>query len=213
MRYISKILIDKRARLLLQTSYFLAEHKFETNVFHLILLAAVHITPMSCISAKLERLHVWAGRRLLFLPWGFQSSAAFVMFPSMASFLSVWPIHFHALLFNSISTGSWPVCCHWSSFLIFSGYLMPKILLRHLLADTWNLFSTDDFGDPCFINIFFLLYKQQTQGKFCNFLKISEHFPRFWKFSDDGPEFMPLLFRLIFRKFLKSYRRLPNISE
>ena len=126
------------------------EHKSETNVFHLILfcavfLAAVHVTPMSCSSAKRECLHVSARRPILLLPWGSHSSAAFLMFPP--SFLSVWPIHFHALLFKSISTGSCLSCCQRSSYLIVSGHLIPRILLRQLFTNTWSLFRKVFFYD------------------------------------------------------------------
>ena len=56
------------------------------------------------------------------------------MFPP--SFLSVWPFYFHALLFNSISTGSWPVCCQRSSFLIFN--LRPSYSKNTPQAGTYS---------------------------------------------------------------------------
>ena len=67
--------------------------------------------------------------------------------------------------------------------------------------------------------IFCLLYKQQNQGYFSNFPKISEHFPKisedFSKFSEQCPKFIRT-FPIIFRKFPKmseDFRRLPNVSE
>ena len=67
--------------------------------------------------------------------------------------------------------------------------------------------------------IFCLLYKQQHQGYFSNFPKISEHFPKisedFLKVSELCPKFIRT-FPIIFRKFPKmseDCRRLPNVSE
>ena len=67
--------------------------------------------------------------------------------------------------------------------------------------------------------IFCLLSKQQHQGYFSNFPKISEDFPKisdhFCKFSEQCPKFIRT-FLIIFRKLPKmseGYRRLPNISE
>ena len=67
--------------------------------------------------------------------------------------------------------------------------------------------------------IFCLLYKQQNQGYFSNFPKISEHFLKiseeFSKFSEQCPKFIRT-FPIIFRKFPKmseDCRRLPNVSE
>ena len=60
--------------------------------------------------------------------------------------------------------------------------------------------------------IFCSLYKQQYQGYFSNFPKISEDFS---KFSEQCPKFIQT-FPIIFRKFLKmseDFRRLPNVSE
>ena len=67
--------------------------------------------------------------------------------------------------------------------------------------------------------IFCLLYKQQNQGYFSNFPKISEHFPKisedFSKFSEQCPKFIRT-FPIISRKFLKlseDFRRLPKVAE
>ena len=67
--------------------------------------------------------------------------------------------------------------------------------------------------------IFCLLYKQQNQGYFSNFPKISEHFPKisedFSKFSEQCPKFIRT-FPIIFRKFPKmseDFRRLPKVAE
>ena len=62
---------------------------------------------------------------------------------------------------------------------------------------------------------FCLLYKQQYQGYFGNFPKISEDFRRFLKFSEDRPKFIrtfPIIFRKI-PKISEDCRRLPNIFE
>ena len=62
-------------------------------------------------------------------------------------------------------------------------------------------------------------YKQQHQGNFSNFPKISEHFPKISedssKFSEQCPKFIRT-FPIISRKFPKiaeGCRRLPNVSE
>ena len=67
--------------------------------------------------------------------------------------------------------------------------------------------------------IFCLLYKQQHQGYFSNFPKISEHFPKisedFGKFSEQCPKFIQT-FPIIFQKFLKmseDVRRLLKVAE
>ena len=69
---------------------------------------------------------------------GFLSNTILAMLPS--SPLSVCPIHLQDLFFISASMGSCPVCCHKSSFLIFSGHLMPRMRRKHLLTNTWILF-------------------------------------------------------------------------
>ena len=67
--------------------------------------------------------------------------------------------------------------------------------------------------------IFCLLYKQQNQGYFSNFPRISEHFPKvsedFSKFSERCPKFIRT-FSITIQKFPKiseDCRRLPNVSE
>ena len=67
--------------------------------------------------------------------------------------------------------------------------------------------------------IFCLLYKQQHQGYFSNFPKISANFPKIsedlCKFSEQCPKFIRT-FPIIFRKFPKmseDFRRLPKVAE
>ena len=64
--------------------------------------------------------------------------------------------------------------------------------------------------------IFCLLYKQQNQGYFSNFPKISEHFPKisaeFSKFSEQCSKFIRT-FPIIFPKISEDVRRLPKITE
>ena len=81
--------------------------------------SCLHVHPILLVSASRSRRHVFLGRPLFLLPWGFQVSACLVRVKS--GFRSVWPIHFQRRLRISSSAGSWFVLCHRSCLLILFG--------------------------------------------------------------------------------------------
>ena len=60
--------------------------------------------------------------------------------------------------------------------------------------------------------IFCLLYKQQHQGYFSNFPKISEHFPTISEDFQNSPSSARSLYEH-FRSFSENFRRCPKIAE
>ena len=118
------------------------EHRFFTTVCHLFLFLAARFLafrPRDVFVICHASSPTLCGAPSLPFPLGFHSNTALAMFPS--SVLSVWPIHLQDRFFFSVSMGFCPVCCYKFSFLILSGYLMPRIRHKHLLACTWILFK------------------------------------------------------------------------
>ena len=87
-------------------------------------------------------------------------------------FLNVCPIHVHLLLLSRTSVDSWSVAFHYSTLLILSYHLIPRILLRDLFINTWillvsafvDLQVTEPYNNNCFtfelssLNFVLLLY-------------------------------------------------------
>ena len=118
-------------------------HGASTIVFHLSLtsssrLASPHDIRIDLNSAPSALIH-WSSPSPLALPWGFQSSAFFVMF--FCGISRMCPIQHHFRSFMVWTIGAWLVFLQISMLAILFGHLMFKIWLRHLLKKTTHLIS------------------------------------------------------------------------
>ena len=130
--------------LLTYSSSLLGEHRASTIILHLSRSCAARLASPQDIridlnSASNGLLHVVTGRPLLLLPWGFQSSACFVML--LCGLRRMCPIQRHFRAFMVWTMGVWLVLLQSSMLVILSGHLMFKICRRHLLTKTWISFS------------------------------------------------------------------------
>jgi hypothetical protein len=106
--------------------------------FHFCLSAAKNLSSFQLLPASLitDLLQLFLGIPLFLFPWGFQSRAAFVNFPS--SFLNVWPIHLNFLFLVSKFIPYCPVTFRRSLLEIIFGYHILDIYLRHLFTPYKN---------------------------------------------------------------------------
>jgi hypothetical protein len=113
---------------------FRVEHRAITNfcqrtLFFAICLASFQDTFCSCSSAKIVLFQVILDLLFLLSPYRFQSSPCLVML--FWSILKVRPIHFHFLIFISLSIGICCVASHSSLFVMVFGHHIFCMLRRH----------------------------------------------------------------------------------
>jgi hypothetical protein len=114
------------------------EHRAITNfcqqtLFFAICLTSIQDTFCSCSSVKIVLFQVILSLPFLLSPCGFQSL--------FCSFLKVCPIHFHFLIFISLSIGICCVVSHSSLFVLVLGHHILSMLRRHQLTNICNLLT------------------------------------------------------------------------
>ena len=100
-------------------------------------LTSFHNLPVFLISSSIVLRRVLFGLPLFLYPWGFQSSAVFLI--AHASLRNVCSIQFNFLLFIWILIGFCLVILHSSSFVILSVHFIFIIRLKHLFINVFYL--------------------------------------------------------------------------
>jgi hypothetical protein len=148
------------------------EHRDTTNfcqrtLFFAICLASFQDTFCSCSSVKVVLFQVILGLPFLLSPCGFQSSPCLLLL--FWSFLKVRPIHFHFLIFISLSI---VICCvvsHSSLFVIVFSHHILSMLRRQQLTNVCNLLIISCYF-PCLASV--QQYTHNVAFKYSNFCSL-----------------------------------------